>query len=101
MTKFTMADLRSVYPCYDPTKFLPEDWTGTLDDLLVIEDCPAEDRIWIVCQLLARENRPKLINFANFCAANANYATASNAAATADPELEPDGLRSTAYALPV
>jgi hypothetical protein len=28
---------------------LPEDWTGTALDVLRVDACPAEDRLWVVC----------------------------------------------------
>jgi hypothetical protein len=35
-------------PCYDPGRYLPEGWTGTALDVLAVEECPAEDRLWVV-----------------------------------------------------
>jgi hypothetical protein len=48
MKQITLQEIRELNPCYDPAKFLPEDWTGTVVDILNVEDCPAEDRIWVV-----------------------------------------------------
>lgn len=48
MKTFTIDDIRQLGPCYDPSRYLPEDWTGTALDILAVEDCPAEDRLWVV-----------------------------------------------------
>jgi hypothetical protein len=48
MATFTITDIRSWKPCYDPCRHLPEDWSGTVIDLLNIESIPVEDRLWIV-----------------------------------------------------
>jgi len=48
MKQITLQEIRELNPCYDPAKFLSEDWTGTVVDILNVEDCPAEDRIWVV-----------------------------------------------------
>ena len=45
---FTIDDIRSWKPCYDPARFLPEGWSGTALDILAVEDCPANDRLWVV-----------------------------------------------------
>ena len=45
---FTIDDIRSWKPCYDPARFLPADWSGTALDILAVEDCPANDRLWVV-----------------------------------------------------
>jgi len=44
----TIGDIRNESPCYDPSKYLPEDWQGTALDILRVEDCPAVDRLWVV-----------------------------------------------------
>ncbi len=48
MKVFTIADIRSWKPCYNPNRYLPEDWSGTAVDLLKIEVIPAKDRLWVV-----------------------------------------------------
>ena len=48
MQTFTIDDIRSWNPCYDPTRYLPADWQGTALDILTVEDCPARDRLWVV-----------------------------------------------------
>ncbi len=51
LKQITINDIRSFdpKPCYDPARYLPEDWTGTALDILRVTDCPAEDRLWVVC----------------------------------------------------
>jgi len=44
----TVADIRGWGPCYDPTEYVAEDWHGTALDVLRIDKCPAEDRLWVV-----------------------------------------------------
>ena len=41
-------DIRKHEPCYDPAKYIPEDWQGTAIDILQIDDCPPKDRLWVV-----------------------------------------------------
>ena len=68
MKTFSLGDIRKLNPCYDPTRYLEESWTGTLVDILRVTDCPAEDRIWVVAGFLDdRTNRL----FAVWCARNA------------------------------
>ena len=45
---FTINDIRSWEPCYDPTRYLAEGWTGTALDVLTCSTCPAQDRLWAV-----------------------------------------------------
>lgn len=42
-----MAILRSWSPCYDPSRFFAEDWTGTVLDILKDDRIPHEDRLWV------------------------------------------------------
>ena len=70
MKTYTLDDIRNLdpKPCYDPERYAPEDWTGTLVDILRAEAVPAEDRIWVVAGFLDdRTNRL----FAVWCARNA------------------------------
>jgi len=63
MKTYTIADIRELGPCYDPVTgldeygdvkhpggFLSEDWTGTAVDVLRVQNCPLEDRLWVVSQ---------------------------------------------------
>ncbi len=68
--KITLSDIRAFSPCYDPSKYLPENWKGTAIDILNVTDCPAEDRLWVVLRndfLTDRELRL----FAVWCARQA------------------------------
>jgi len=44
----TIADIRALDPCYDPSEFAPEDWQGTALDVLRAEQVPPQDRLWVV-----------------------------------------------------
>ena len=33
LKQITIDDIRSFEPCYDPARYLPEDWTGTALDI--------------------------------------------------------------------
>jgi len=48
MEIITLQQIRDFNPCYDPTKYLPENWQGTALDILNVTDCPADDRLWVV-----------------------------------------------------
>ncbi len=67
MKTFTIDDIRSWKPCYDPVKHLTEGWSGTVIDILKHETIPSADKFWVVC-------REELINtktlrlFAVWCA---------------------------------
>jgi len=47
-----IKDIRDLDPCYDPVKYLSEDWEGSLLDILDVEDCPVVDKLWVVLKLL-------------------------------------------------
>lgn len=51
MKTFTIDDIRSWNPCYDPNKYLSEDWKGTTEDILNNESIPFPDRLWVVLRL--------------------------------------------------
>ncbi len=48
MNTKTIDDIRKLRPCYDPARYLPEDWTGTALDILKVTECPPQDRLWVV-----------------------------------------------------
>jgi len=48
MKTFTIADIRSWKPCYDPSRYLPEDWSGTALDMLEHPNIPDKDKLWLV-----------------------------------------------------
>lgn len=52
MKALTLDDIRDLSPCYDPSRYLTEDWSGTVADILRIDDCPPQDRIWVVVRLI-------------------------------------------------
>lgn len=45
---FGIKDILRWGPCYDPTRYLPETWRGTVIDILKLEQVPPEDRLWVV-----------------------------------------------------
>jgi len=54
---FTIDDIRGFGPCYDPSRYLAEDWTGTALDVLDVKDCPAADRIWVALGMMSENDR--------------------------------------------
>ena len=48
MLKFNIETIRAIKPCYDPTKYLSEDWSGTAIDLLDVTAIPFQDRLWVL-----------------------------------------------------
>jgi len=56
---FTIDDIRNFRPrpCYDPSRYLAEDWTGTALDVLDVKDCPVADRIWVVLGMMSENDR--------------------------------------------
>ena len=44
----TVPMIRDWQPCYDPTEKLPEDWTGTVLDVLGLECVSVADRFWVI-----------------------------------------------------
>jgi hypothetical protein len=52
MKTYNLNDIRQFNPCYDPARYAPEDWEGTLVDILKAEQIPPEDRLWVVTGLL-------------------------------------------------
>lgn len=48
----TIADIRALNPCYDPDRYLPEDWQGTVADILRLNKVPSVDRIWVAVRFI-------------------------------------------------
>ncbi len=48
LSRHTIADIRAPELCYDPARYLSEDWTGTALDLLRVHTYPAEERLQVV-----------------------------------------------------
>jgi hypothetical protein len=48
MKTFTYADIVSWRPCYSPSLYLKEDWSGNALDLLKIKEIPTKDKFWVV-----------------------------------------------------
>jgi hypothetical protein len=69
MNTFTIDDIRAFRPkpCYDPSRYLPEGWSGTALDILAVEECPAKDRLWVVLRAKCIDSAV-LDEFARWCA---------------------------------
>lgn len=63
----TINDIRVRWPCYDPTRYAPEDWQGTALDILRAEQVPVRDRLWVVLDDRWMDERI-LRRFALWCA---------------------------------
>lgn len=48
MKTLTIEQIRSFGPCYDPARYLPETFNGTLKDILENKKIPVKDRLWVV-----------------------------------------------------
>ena len=70
MRTVTLNEIRSFDPCYDPVKYLPENWEGTAIDILNVTDCPAQDRLWVVLHNYFLSDRDLRL-FAVWCARQA------------------------------
>lgn len=64
---FDIEDIRSWKPCYDPMKYLPENWRGTALTILKNEAIPFADRLWVVCRSEIASDRTLRL-FAVWCA---------------------------------
>ena len=49
---YTLTDIRAVRPCYDPSRYLPVGWTGTLRQIAEVDACPYFDRLFVITALL-------------------------------------------------
>lgn len=52
MNTFTIDDIRELGPCYDPSRHLPEDWSGDILDILAMSHIPVRDRMWVMDAVL-------------------------------------------------
>ncbi len=50
MKTFTIANIRSWKPCYDLNKHLPDDWIGTVLDILNHKTISSKDKLCVVCR---------------------------------------------------
>jgi hypothetical protein len=67
---FGIKYLRSINPCYDPSRHLKEDFRGTALTILRNGDIPPQDRLWVVLRTdLVSEKLMRL--FAVWCAREA------------------------------
>jgi predicted metal-binding protein len=47
LAQIDMKFLRDLKPCYDPIKYLPENFKGTALDILSHKDIPGKDKLWV------------------------------------------------------
>jgi hypothetical protein len=67
MKELNLKIIRDYSPCYDPIKYLPEEWKGNVIDLLEVKDVPFEDVLWVIMRTdLVSEKLIRL--FAVWCA---------------------------------
>lgn len=45
---FTYQDIESWGPCYEPSRYLSKDWSGTVFDILDKKEVPFQDRLWVI-----------------------------------------------------
>ncbi len=50
MATLTIPMIRAMKPCIDPTAYAPEDWKGTVLDVLKMESVPDSHAVWLACQ---------------------------------------------------
>ena len=50
MKAITRKDIMKLEPCYCPSKYISEDWKGTVLDILDFKDAPFKDRLWVICK---------------------------------------------------
>jgi len=69
---FTIEDIRSWDPCYDPRKHLPDNWSGTALDILRLDTVPPEDRLWVVLRPEILDDKTMRL-FAVWCARSVQH----------------------------
>lgn len=47
-TVITYDDILALNPCYNPIKYIPKDWKGTVLDICNMDDVKSEDKLWVV-----------------------------------------------------
>ena len=63
--RITYQDIKDLEPCYDPVKYIPKTWEGTLQDVLDLQDVPVNDRLWVVLLCISED---KDADFGRWCA---------------------------------
>lgn len=66
MKSLTIDDIRRLKPCYNPSKYLEEDFNGTIVDILNNEEIPYMDRVWVTIKLKII-SKEKLKSFNVWC----------------------------------
>lgn len=52
MKKLNINDIRKLKPCYEPTKYVDENWVGTVIDILKMDEVPYDDRLWVATKFI-------------------------------------------------
>lgn len=50
--QITTEDIRALHPCYDPENYIPKDWSGTVIDILELEEVQQQDRLWVATRFV-------------------------------------------------
>ena len=64
--KLTIADIRNLGPCYEPSRYLSTNWAGTIQDILRMDNTPPGDRLLVACHERFI-NKETLFKFAENC----------------------------------
>lgn len=78
----TLNEVKGFNPCYNPQKYGKS--RAKLTTVLRMGEIPRKDRVWLACQVIARRDRPLLVEFAKWCASRAYAAVDAADAAAAD-----------------
>ena len=70
LKQFTIEDIRSWSPCYDPSRYLSESFIGTALDILQHSEIPDADKLWVVCREQCIDAKTLRL-FACYCACTA------------------------------
>jgi len=62
---FTIETIRSFLPCYDPIRYLPEGWAGTVVDILKHNTIPAANKLWVVLRKECLDDRTLRLHAVN------------------------------------
>ena len=67
MKTLSYANIVQFRPCYDPIKHIPENYSGTLAEILSLKQVPAKDRLWLIIRAELLSDK-QIHTFALFCA---------------------------------
>ena len=93
MRQLTIKDIRDLNPCYDPIRFLSEDWTGTVLDILNIKECEIADRLWVGLRLVDEDVIEKFVDGCGIRDYDYYTASTADAASTVAADAAYDKVR--------